>query len=151
PFIAAPAWSGSPAAVSHTASQARAAEAAKLHLILLADESDGYIGANCAKDIDAVRRLFQGAGADRREPGGLVVHDLTGDEWTPERVLCFLNHRVLIGPNESVLVFHSGHGGIRDRDQPYESFYMQLNCSKGIRRTDVRQALERHHPRSLIM
>jgi hypothetical protein len=124
-------------------------EAARLHLILLGDENDPAIGWNCTQDVDAVRRLFLQAFAG--QPGRLVIHDLTGDAWSPSRVLDFLYGRLDLGPNESVLLYHSGHGSILVADQPYEGSLLLLNSGAKIRRADLRQALERQHPRALIL
>jgi hypothetical protein len=126
-----------------------APEAAKLHLILLGDENDPGIGANCKRDVDAVRSLLQDRFA--RQPERLVLHDLTGDAWTPERVLDYLNNHLRIGPNENVLVFHSGHGGIRRQTNPAEVFVLGLNSHRDIARAYIVQAIERQRPRALIL
>ncbi len=159
PVLAQPVGQNRPAVTQ----QAFPAEAAKVHVILLVydkivkDRDGKEQGKNfalaCQKDIRAFRSILEegfGAKKDR-----LVWHDFTGKNpatdkpWTPEEVVKYLRN-LRLGANESVVVFHSGHGAFANPLLVDRSHYVEIN-SGGIYRATLRDLLKCKNPRALIL
>lgn len=131
----------------------RPAEADKLHVVLLVAGADSNIGNADVQDVHAVKHAVETAFANDHKR--LVLHDLThknpktGKFWTGGEILQYLRN-MKVGPNDNVLVFHSGHGGIANRKQPEASHILTVDGGQ-IARKDVVQAVEAHKPRALIL
>jgi hypothetical protein len=128
-------------------------EADKVHVVLLVYGKDGQFGAACRKDVHAFAKMLdQGfeQKADRLE-----FHDYTGlnptnfRPWTPKEVLADLA-RMQVGTNDSIVLYHSGHGMIVDPKSPESSQIMVTNEGP-IQRGDLLRVLNAHHPRGLVL
>lgn len=125
-------------------------EADKIHLILLvAGYSDG-IGGPCLNDCKAIKATLEASLTKKQ----LAVYDFTGknpktDQWyTPKEVIETVKG-MRVGKNDSVFIYHSGHGEIGDRKQPEASH--RLFIDKGqITRMQLQKPIEAMQPRSII-
>jgi hypothetical protein len=123
-------------------------EATRLHVVLLGFTPADGIGPACRKDVEAVRRFFQSSLGSL--PGNrLQIHDLTGDAWTPDRILAALQ-KLPVGPNDNVLVYHSGHGCMRP-DGPWASHLLTVNGHRDVPRYRIRDVLKGLRPRGLLL
>lgn len=129
------------------------AEAARVHVVLLGDTRCPEIGAACGKDFAGLRAtLTAGLGkkADR-----LTFHDLTAANpatdlaWTAAEVFRHVRDLKLEG-NDSVVLFHSGHGVITKKDFPERTHYLGL-AAGAVSRWVLHEALRAHKPRALIV
>jgi Caspase domain len=131
----------------------RTGEADKLHVVLLVAGHDGGIGNADLKDIAAMKHTMDAAFAN--DNGRVVYHDLTGinddtgNVYTAAEILAYLRG-MEIGKNDNVLVFHSGHGAITDRDRPEDSHVLLVDGGK-LARKDIRDILSAKSPRSLMI
>jgi hypothetical protein len=106
------------------------AEASRVHVVLLVDRRAPHIGAPCYKDVLGFRAALVAGFAAKRDR--LVFHDLTGEhpqtrrDWTPRQVFLYLSG-LQFGPNETLVVFHSGHGSVSNRAFPEETHRLSLN------------------------
>jgi hypothetical protein len=130
-----------------------AAEADKLHVVLLVAGADSSIGNADLKDVAAMRQAV--AVSFAAEPKRVVLHDLTGKNPTTRRFYTgpeILKHvrEMKVGPNDNVLIFHSGHGGINDRKRPEESHVLVVDGGQ-VGRMDLTKAVLSLKPRGLIL
>ena len=144
------------AAVSPLSAQAtssRPAEADRLHVVLLVAGHDSGIGNADLKDIAAMKRTLNAAFASGKKR--LAYHDLTGINsktgkvFTASEILAHLRN-MKIGPNDNVLVFHSGHGGIADKNRPEETHILTVDGGQ-LKRKDIRTILSAKRPRALMI
>jgi hypothetical protein len=124
-----------------------AAEADQLHLILLGYTKADNVGIACGKDVLAMKHHLETAFA--KDKGRLVIHNLTGNQWSGAKVLKYLRE-MKVGHNDNVLVYHSGHGAIANPKQPEKSQVLVLNSGR-VLRGEIKQILQGKHPRGLII
>jgi hypothetical protein len=131
----------------------RPAEADNVHVVLLVAGADSNIGNADVQDVRAVKHAVETAFAG--EAKRLHIHDLThknpktGKFWTGPEIVQYLRN-LKDGPNDNVLVFHSGHGGIKDRKHPEDSHILTVDGGP-IARKDIVKAVQAHQPRALIL
>jgi|SRR5581483_3721118 len=118
---------------------------AKVHLILTGYTKQDNVGIACQKDIDAMKNVFQQA-FSRSE---LVVHELHGDAWSGTQVMNYLSTMV-VGRNDVVVFYHSGHGGGMIHGKEKDSHMLSLNLGD-VNRGQVRNLLQAKQPRGLII
>ncbi len=144
--------------MSLTAAQGRAddrpAEATKVHLVLVGYTPDTIFGKACRDDIEAMKSTLSEGFADKKDR--LVIHDLSGIDpetkthWSAKQVMGYLRG-MKIGPNESVVVYHSGHGRIADKQRPEATHRLQLTDKSELSRGEITSVLLCKHPRALIV
>jgi hypothetical protein len=140
-----PAW-------SQTAT-CKKSEADKLHVILLVAGADDNIGNADMKDIAAMKQAIDTAFA--KDSDRVVYHDLTGKNpatgrhYTGAEVLEYIRG-MKVGSNDNVLIFHSGHGAIANRNQPEASHILVIDGGQVSRKALMDAALA-HSPRGLIV
>jgi hypothetical protein len=128
-------------------------EADKLHVVLLVAGHDEGIGNADMMDIAAMKRTINSAFA--KDKNRLVYHDFTGTNaktgqvFTSKDILARLRN-LKIGTNDSVLVFHSGHGGIADKARPEETHILTVDGGQ-LHRKDIRNILAANVPRALTI
>jgi hypothetical protein len=133
--------------------QAGKAQADKVHLVLLIAGADSAIGKADIKDVASVRNALVGAFA--KDKGRLVVHDLTaknpktGKYYTGDEVIGSLKS-MNIGKNDTVLVYHSGHGGITDPKNPEGTHVLTIDGGT-VRRKAIIDTLKIKQPRLLLI
>jgi hypothetical protein len=131
----------------------RPAEADRLHVVLLVAGNDGGIGNADMKDIESMRHAINVAFA--KDKNRVVYHDLTGINkktgkvYSANEIMAHLRG-MKIGKNDNVLVFHSGHGGIADKEHPEESHILTVDGGRLARR-DIRNILSAKQPRALMI
>jgi hypothetical protein len=132
---------------------ARPAEADRLHVVLLVAGHDSGIGNADLKDIAAMKRTIDTAFANDKKR--VAYHDLTGinaktgKAFTANEILAHLRN-LKIGPNDNVLVYHSGHGGIADKNRPEETHILTVDGGQ-LNRKDIRTNLSAKRPRALMI
>src|SRR5205807_4895546 len=100
------------------------AEADKVHVVLLVAGADSNIGNADMADVAAMRHAISASFASDKKR--VVFHDLTGKNpatgrhYTGPEIVGRLK-KMKVGNNDTVLVFHSGHGGINDKNRPEAS------------------------------
>jgi hypothetical protein len=131
----------------------RAAEADKLHVVLLVAGNDKGIGSADMKDVAAMKQAISSAFA--KDKNRLVFHDLTGISkktgkvYSANEILAHLKN-MKIGNNDNVLVYHSGHGGIADRSRPEASHILTVDGGQ-LHRKDIRTIVAARQPRALMI
>jgi len=121
--------------------------ASKLHVVLLADLGCPNHGASFRNDLETVKKFLKQAIPDAN------IIDLTGQEWTPTKVLDHLG-QLKIGSNDNVLVYHTGHGVMlkeKQGDSHYMVLWDQPDHNDLLSRDKLRATLLGHRPRGLIM
>jgi len=128
-------------------------EADKVHVVLLVYGKDGNFGAACRKDVHAFAKMLdQGV---EQKTDRLAFHDYTGlnpstfRSWAPKEVLADLG-RMKVGGNDSIVVYHSGHGMIVDPKAP-ESSQIVLTDEGPIQRGDLLSILNAKRARGLVL
>jgi Caspase domain len=136
-----------------TAISAQTAEASRVHVALLVYGPNNHFGNACRNDVCAFRvMLEQGFGVKKDR---LVFHDFTGLnpqtglDWTSEQIMAYLAD-LRLGANESIVVFHSGHGAIADPSRPEETQFLSLNHGN-MNRGNLIATLRAKQPRALIL
>ena len=131
----------------------RPAEADRVHIVLLVAGADSNIGNADMADVEAMRHAVSTSFAgDKRR---VVFHDLTGKNpttgkhYTGPQILQHLK-QMKVGHNDTVLVFHSGHGGIQDKNHPEASHILTVDGGR-VGRKDIMDAVLTHQPRALII
>jgi hypothetical protein len=125
-------------------------EADKIHLVLLVWGYSDNIGGPCLNDCKAVKATLAASVEKER----LVVDDFTGKNpktgqfFTPKEVLDGIKS-MKIGKNDTVFVFHSGHGEIGDRKQPEASHLLFIDNGQ-IGRMQIQRPIEAMQPRAII-
>jgi hypothetical protein len=128
-------------------------EADKLHVVLLVDGTDKVIGGGDKHDVAAMKSII--SGTIGKDPKRVVYHDLTGKNrvtgkyWTGPEVLKNLQ-ALKIGPNDNVLVYHSGHGNMADHKHPEASHNLAIDGG-WIERKAIVAAVQAKKPRGLIV
>jgi hypothetical protein len=128
-------------------------EADKVHLVLLLAGADANIGRADIKDVAAVRKALLTAFA--QDKARLVIHDLTvknpktGKYYTGNEVIDDCKS-MNIGKNDTVLVYHSGHGGIEDPKNPEGTHVLTIDGGT-VRRKAIMDTLKLKQPRLLII
>ncbi len=128
-------------------------EADKVHLVLLIAGADSAIGKADIKDVASVKNAMLTAFAGDR--GRLVIHDFTGKNpntrkyYTGEEVLAGLR-AMNIGRNDSVFVYHSGHGGIENPRDPEGSHVLTIDGGR-IRRKAILDTVQTRQPRLVMI
>jgi len=128
-------------------------EATRVHVVLLADTLSGDIGAPCGKDIVAFRGALLAGFRDKTDR--LVFHDLTGKypgtsrDWHPREVFRYLQ-QLQVGNNDTLVIFHSGHGSIRNRHFPEKTHFLGMNSGM-ISLGAIYEALRGQQLRALIV
>ncbi len=141
-----PAW-------SQSATCKKSPEANKLHVVLLVAGADDKIGNADMQDIAAMKQAIDTAFV--KDSNRVVYHDLTGKNpatgrhYTGAEVLEYLE-KMKVGCNDNILIFHSGHGAIADRNQPEASQVLVIDGGQVSRKALMDAALA-HHPRGLIV
>lgn len=143
----------SPLWADNTTPAKRPAEADKVHVVLLMAGQASDIGNADQQDIAAMKLAINAAFA--KDQNRVVFHDLTGINpktstyFSGDEILDYLKD-MKIGQNDNVLVYHSGHGGILDKNRPEES---QVLCCDGgnVMRIDIRKVLSAKNPRALMI
>ena len=129
------------------------AEADKVHVVLLVAGADSNIGNADMADVAAMRHAISASFASDRKR--VVFHDLTGKNpatgrhYTGPEILARLK-RMKVGSNDTVLVFHSGHGGISDKKHPEASHVLTVDGGQ-VNRIDIMNTVLAHQPRALII
>ncbi|MBM3997781.1 MAG: hypothetical protein FJ303_27105 [Planctomycetes bacterium] len=129
----------------------RPAEATKVHLVVLGYTPNDNFGKACRDDIEAMKETLGAALKDR-----LTIHELsdknpkTGKFWTKDEVMNYLQ-AMQIGPNESIVLYHSGHGRIADARLPERTHRWQINSGEEVSRGAMTDILRCRHPRALIV
>lgn len=128
-------------------------EASKLHVVMLVYGPKTNFGDACRKDVQAMRTMLEqgfGAKSDR-----IVYHDFTGKNpitdlpWAPWEITAALK-QIRLGANESILLFHSGHGCVRNEATPEQTFELDID-SGGVSRQELLNILKAQRPRGLIV
>jgi hypothetical protein len=125
-------------------------EADKIHLVLLVWGYSDNIGSPCLNDCKGVKATLEAS----LEKGRLAVHDFTGKNpktgqfFTPKEVLDGIKS-MKIGKNDTVFVYHSGHGEIGDRQQPEASHLLFIDKGQ-IGRMQIQRPIEIMQPRAII-
>src|SRR5205823_6189863 len=118
---------------------AHPAEADKVHVVLLVAGADSNIGNADMADIAAMRHAISASFAGDKKR--VVFHDLTGknpatgQHYTGPQILERLK-RMKVGHNDTVLVFHSGHGGIQDKKHPEATHILTVDGGQ-VARKDI--------------
>lgn len=108
------------------------AEAQKLHVVLIGDTNDPRIGADT--DLDSMASVLE----DGLPASRLRIQRMTGSEVTPDQIESRLS-ALRIEPNDSVLVYYSGHGGYSTTD----GHYLSLTLGGNLYRDKVVRAITR--------
>jgi hypothetical protein len=128
-------------------------EADKVHLVLLIAGADSNIGSADVKDVASVRKALVAAFAKDKER--LAVHDLTpknpktGKYYTGDEVINSLKS-TNIGKNDTVFVYHSGHGGIDDPKNPEGTHVLTIDGGT-VRRKAIIDTVKLKQPRLLLI
>jgi Caspase domain len=128
-------------------------EASKVHVVLLVCKTDSEIGDADARDVEAMRKAIEQAFYN--DSNRVVFHDLTGmnpatNNWySAEDILGYLRN-MQVGPNENVLVYHSGHGAILNPSAPEATQLLVMNGGRLLRK-EIMDAVMAHNPRGFIM
>jgi hypothetical protein len=128
------------------------AEANKVHVVLLVFGHKGGISAACQKDCKGLKVALEAAFADDTER--LVFHDLsqknpaTDKYYTRDETLAVIKG-LKVGPNDTVLVFQSGHGAIGNRLDPEMSHRLTMDGGT-LSRAQIQLPLEAMQPRAIL-
>jgi hypothetical protein len=145
-----------------------AAEADKVHVLLVGDTLDRNVGAQIGNDVRAFQRFL--ATAERADPGlrgRLEVTILAGRNADPAQVRAYFNN-LKCGPNDNLFFFLCCHGVmLRGLRFPEEAHILVINS--GLReprewlpngerllegmmqRSEVRRMMEAKRPRGLVL
>lgn len=125
----------------------------RVHVILLVNGTDKNIGKSCLRDIQGVRNTISGAMAKDRSK--LVIHNLagrnarTGRLFSANEIMAYLKN-IKVGHNDTVMVYHAGHGGISDVRRPEQTHMLFVDGGQ-LSRWQIERALLVKRPRSLIV
>jgi len=115
--------------------------------------NDSGIGNADLKDVAAMRSAINAAFAKDRKR--VVYHDLarvnkkTGKPYSSDEILAHLKS-MKVGQNDNILVFHSGHGCITDKNRPEETHILFVDGGSFARK-DIRSILWDKQPRALMI
>lgn len=129
------------------------AEASKVHVVLMVYGPSTAFGNACRADIAGFKVMLEDGFEAKRDR--LVYHDYTGKnpatgmDWSPREILENLE-TMRLGSNESIVVFHSGHGHIQDLNRPEETQYLSIDRGRMSRKT-LRDKLRAMNPRGLTI
>jgi hypothetical protein len=129
-------------------------EADLFHLVLLVvGDTDKGIGGACLNDCKAMAVALKTAfAADKNR---LVIHDLTRKNpatktwYSGKEVLDHLR-KMKIGTNDTVVVFHSGHGGIGDAKRPEKTHTLSIDGGS-VNRGEICQVVMAKKPRAYVI
>lgn len=136
-----------------SAAPAFAADAPKLHALLVCDTTDENLRKAAGKDRDHMRGILKDNIPDKQL--AITVIEGAGAKIRPAAVLDYYK-ALHVGPNDALLFYYTGHGSIRQGgvgDAAY-TFELQSDGHPGkapLARSDVRKAMEAKNPRLIVI
>lgn len=117
-----------------------------VHLLAVADSNDPQIGAKVGEDARHVADLFEESFAQAGKRGRLRTRVVVGDDVTARGVLAAVRG-LAVRPQDTVVVYFSGHGTVDGRDR----HTLGLGSRDRLSGAAVLEAVAAHGPRLVVL